>query len=90
MMEGVKVRAEGGFVSKRADDAQVFLWAVTFGAFVASGVLALVGRRWRWHVVTFLVAGLLFGFLTLIQPSPLFGGPLVIALCAAVWGRRRH
>ncbi len=83
MMEGVKARAEGRSVSKAADNTQVLLWTATFIAFVASGLLVLVGHDWRRRAVTFVAAGLLFGLLTLVQPSIALGLPLTIALCLA-------
>ena len=43
----------------------------------------LEGRAWRWHTVTFTAAGLLFGILTLVQPSVWLGAPLVLVLGAA-------
>jgi hypothetical protein len=87
MMEGVKARAEGRSVSKTIDDLQVLLWAVTFGLFVASALLVVRGRAWRRRAATFTAAGVLFGILTLVQPSVFVGGPLVIALGVATLRR---
>ena len=84
MMEGIKVRAEGRPVMERLDDLQVLLWTLTFALFVASGVLVLAGRAWRWHVTTFIGAGLLFSILTLVQPSVWIGVPLVFGLGLAI------
>jgi hypothetical protein len=89
MMEGIKARAEGRAVSATGDNLQVLLWTVTFIAFVASAVLVVMGRDWRRRAVTFAAAGLLFAFLTLVQPTVLLGGPAVLALCVAVWAPRR-
>ena len=83
MMEGVKARAEGKSVSKTRDDLQVLLWTITFGLFVASAVLVIRGRAWRWHAFTFTASGVLFGVLTLVQPSVFIGAPLVMALALA-------
>ena len=69
MMEGIKLRAEDRPVSTARDDVQVSLWVLTFAFFIASGIFTLEGRGWRWHAVTFTAAGLLFGVLTLVQPS---------------------
>jgi hypothetical protein len=84
MMEGVKARAEGRTISKAADNTQVLLWTATFIAFVSSALLVLAGRDWRRRAVTFVAAGLLFGLLTLVQPSIALGMPLTIALCLGV------
>ena len=88
MMEGIKARAEDRPISARNDEIQVLLWALTFVLFVASAVLVLEGRAWRWHLGTFVAAGLLFALLTLVQPSVWLGVPLVLALGAATASRR--
>lgn len=90
MMEGIKARAEGRPVSTALDDLQVLLWALTFALFVVSAVFVLEGRAWRWHTATFTAAGLLFAFLTLVQPSIWLGGPLVLVLGAATAGHVRR
>ncbi len=83
MMEGIKARAEDRSVSTVLDDIQVLLWALTFALFVVSAVFVLEGRAWRWHTATFTAAGLLFGLLTLVQPSIWLGAPMVLVLAAA-------
>ncbi len=90
MMEGIKLRAEYRPVSKAGDDLQVSLWALAFAAFIASGVFILEGRGWRWHAVTFTAAGLLFGLLTLVQPSVFLGAPLVALLGLGTAARVRR
>jgi hypothetical protein len=84
------MRSEDRPVSKVRDNIQVLLWALTFALFVASGILVLEGRAWRWHVVTFTAAGLLFATLTLVQPSVLLGVPLVALLGLGTWARVRR
>ena len=84
-MEGIKARAEERHVSETSDDAQVALWVITLVAFMASAILVLAGRRWHQRTVSFVAAGVLFQFLTFVQPSLSVGIPLVIVLCAAVW-----
>lgn len=84
-LEAVKDLAEGRAVSKAWENAQVALWTVAFLAFVASGALTLAGRRPRRRLVTFAAGGLVFAFLTLIQPSLWIAGPLVAALLAATF-----
>jgi hypothetical protein len=78
-MEGIKALAEGREPSSLRDDVQVGLWALLFLGFVVSGVMVLAGRRVPEHLVTFTGCGLLFQFLTLVQPSPLIGLALVAA-----------
>jgi hypothetical protein len=89
MMEGIKARAEDRPVSERRDGIQVLLWALTFGLFAASAVLVLEGRAWRWHLGTFVAAGLLFALLTLVQPGVWIGVPLVLGLALATAWRAR-
>jgi hypothetical protein len=78
-MEGIKALAEGRTPSQVRDGAQVAMWAMLFVAFVVSSVLVLAGRGVRHGLVTFTAAGLLFQFLTLVQPSPFIGAALLIA-----------
>jgi hypothetical protein len=78
-MEGVKALAEGRKPSAALDNLQVGLWAALFVAFVVSATLVVAGRRPARHLATFVGAGLLFQFLTLVQPSPFIGVVLVLA-----------
>jgi hypothetical protein len=89
MMEGVKLRAEGGKPSEAADTAQIVGWVLTFALFVASAILTLMGRAPARHLATFVAAGVLFAFLTLGQPSLFVTAPLVLALGVAVLAPRR-
>ena len=90
MMEGIKMRAEERPVSSARDNVQVLLWVLTFALLIASGILVLEGRGWRWHAVTFTAAGLLFALLTLAQPSVFLGVPLVALLCLGTLARVRR
>ncbi len=90
MMEGIKARAEDRPLSVARDNIQVLLWTLTFALFVVSAAFVLDGRAWRWHTATFTAAGLLFAFLTLVQPSVWLGIPLVVALGAATARRLRR
>ena len=84
-MVTIKALAEGRSPPpKAADDWQVFLWASTFAALVASAVLLLRGRQPGRHLATFVAAGLLLQVLPLLQPSPVIGTPLVAALLFSV------
>jgi hypothetical protein len=78
-MEGVKALAEGRKPSTVLDNVQVALWTALFLAFVVSAVLVIAGRRPARHLATFVGGGLLFQFLTLVQPSPFIGFLLVLA-----------
>ena len=90
MMEGIKLRAEDRPVSTARDDIQVSLWVLTFAFFIASAIFTVEGRGWRWHALTFTTAGLLFGVLTLVQPSVLLGIPLVALLGLGTAARVRR
>jgi hypothetical protein len=78
-MEGIKALAEGRRPPAWRDDVQVGLWTLLFVGFLVSGVLVVAGRRVPEHLLTFTGCGLLFQFLTLVQPSPLIGLVLVAA-----------
>jgi hypothetical protein len=80
MMEGIRAHAEGQPISRLRDGAMLALWLLAFGTFVAAAVLVLAGPRWRRSLVTFVAAGVVFQILTLAQPSPWVGVPLVMAL----------
>jgi hypothetical protein len=89
MMEGVKLRAEGGVASDAADDTLVIFWTVTFALFVASLVLVLSGRGTRRHLAT--LVGAAVAFLTLVQPNLVVAAVLVTALGAGiVWPYRSN
>jgi hypothetical protein len=90
MLKGIARLAEGAPISASADAAMISLWAVSFGVFIVSAVQVLIGRRWRWRLLTFLVAGLVFQVLTLGQPSLLLGVPLVGALLLLAVAPRRE
>jgi hypothetical protein len=76
-MEGIKAMAEGTPPSALRDDIQVGLWLILFAGFVVSGAIVLAGRSVSYHLITFAGCGLLFQFLTLVQPSPIVGVLLV-------------
>jgi hypothetical protein len=78
-MAGIKALAEGRSPSVLRDDIQVGLWAILFAGFLVSGAMVLAGRSVGRHLVTFVGCGLLFQFLTLVQPSPILGAILVAA-----------
>lgn len=79
MLEGIRALAESRPIPRLRDDVMVALWALTFGNFLAAGVLVLAGKRWQRRLVAFVAAGLLFQVLTLVQPPLLLAIPLVIA-----------
>jgi hypothetical protein len=90
MMEGVKLRAEGGRPSDAADVVLVVLWTVTFGLCIVSAACVLAGRDAERRLATFVASGGVFAALTLGQPSLRLAIPVVLALAAAtVWPRRR-
>jgi hypothetical protein len=78
-MEGIKALAEGRSPSTLRDDIQVGLWTILFAGFLVSGGMVLAGRNPAHHLATFIGCGLLFQFLTLVQPPPILGVILVAA-----------
>jgi hypothetical protein len=87
-MTSIKALAEGRTPSPEWDALQVVLWMVVFGAFVTSGVVTVVARRpWR-PVAGFVLLGLLFMLLTLVQPHPALGAALLLAVAILPGWRR--
>jgi hypothetical protein len=80
MLEGIRGLAEGQPIAPLRDHSMVALWTLTFVAFIAAGVLVLIGVRWRRSLGAFVAAGVVFQVLTLAQPSLLLCIPLVVAL----------
>jgi hypothetical protein len=78
MLEGIRGLAEGRPIPRLRDDAMVALWVLTFGSFLAAGVLVVSGRCWQRRLAAFIAAGLLFQILTLVQPPLLLAIPLVM------------
>jgi hypothetical protein len=89
-MQKIKMLAEGRKPSRLLDDLQVATWTMLFVGFVVSGILVLVGYRPGEQLVAFLVCGLLFQMLTLVQPSPLVGMALVFTIGALAAIRARN
>lgn len=79
-MIGIKQLAEGSSRSRLLNHAQVALWAVTFGLFVAAIVLVFRREHWTVPLAGFIAAGLVFELLTLRQPPVGVGVALVCAL----------
>jgi hypothetical protein len=89
MMEVIKARAEGRPVSVVRDHVQVLLWTATFAVFLAAGIAMLLGRQPGRRLLVFTMSGFVLQLLTLTQPSPWLGAPLVLGLVAAAWLPRR-
>ena len=79
MLEGIRGLAESRPISRVRDHSMVALWVLTFGNFLAAGVLVVLGRCWQRRLAAFVAAGLLFQILTLVQPPLLLALPLVLA-----------
>jgi hypothetical protein len=87
MMQGIKLRAEGGRGSEAADYVQVLLWTVTFGLFILASVLAVRRDRWMRPLAAFTTAAVVFQILTLSQPPIPMGLMLVGLVIALLWLR---
>jgi hypothetical protein len=83
MMLTLAARAEGRNLSRVWDDAQVLLWTIAFVAFAWTGIAVLRSSAWVPALGAYFGYGLLFQFLTLIQPSPVLGGLALVGLTAA-------
>jgi hypothetical protein len=69
MMEGMKLRAEGGHPAADADVAQVVLWTIAFALMVASAVLVFRRESWMGPLSAFVVAAAVFQIPTFAQHS---------------------
>ncbi len=85
MMVSIRTLAEGGRLSQVDNDVVVATWTATFAIFVASGLRVLLGRRFLRGLASFVAAGLLFVFLTYIQPPAAIAVALTIVLAAAAF-----
>jgi hypothetical protein len=88
MMEVIKARAEGRPVSRARDDVQVVLWFVVAMAGGVAAAQVLTGHQPRRRFAVLVVAGLLLQWLTFVQPTPLVGMPMTLALLLAGWSPR--
>jgi len=89
MMEGIKLRAEGGTEQPFAQVVEIILWAIAFLAGVAAGVLFLIQRRWLPPLVVGIAAVLVLLALTYWQPALWIRIILDIGLLAGLWWTRR-
>jgi hypothetical protein len=84
-MEGIKTYAEGGRTSWAWDLAQLSTWAVALLLIALSAISVLRGSAWGEALATYIAACILFQFLTLMQPSPLLGLSLLVAVGVLRW-----
>ena len=89
MMIGIAQLAEGGGRHRLANHAQVVLWTITFGLFVAAVVMVFRRQQWGLALVSVGASATVFQILTLRQPSLTVGAFLVAALVALMWWPRR-
>ena len=80
MLEGIRGLAEGRPPTRFADNAMIGLWALTFGVFVASALLVVLGHGWVRRLLSFSLAGVVFQVLTLGQPPLWLGASMVLGL----------
>lgn len=79
-LEAIKEFAEGGRPSRVENNLQVLAWTLTFLAFAGSAFLLVSGGSPGPRLATFIAAGFLFMFLTLVQPTPWLGLSLAVVL----------
>ena len=89
-MIGIAQLAEGGSRHRLANHAQVVLWTITFGLFVAACVMVFRRRQWGLALLGVGASAAVFQILTLRQPPPTVGAFLVAALVALIWWPRRR
>jgi hypothetical protein len=79
-MTSVKDLAEGRRTASAWDTLQVASWTVVFFSFVGVGIAALIVRRPARALAAFILLGLAFQLLTLVQPHPAVGAALLLLL----------
>jgi hypothetical protein len=84
-MTSIKQLAEGGRPSAELDTLQVILWFTVFFGFVFAGVATLVMRRFGRPLASFVLMGVFFQLLTLVQPNPAVGFAVFAVLAAGPW-----
>ena len=82
MMIGLKQLAEGGDRGRLWNHAQVVLWVVTFGLFIAAMIGVLRGQSWRRPLAGMIAAAAVFQVLTFGQPPVPIGLVLVLIVAA--------
>lgn len=85
-MLGLAEVAVHGARDRAENTLHIALWIITCMVFVAAGIAVFRRAQPEPALATLLTAGVVFMVLTLGQPSPLVGGPLVAALIGAHWG----
>ncbi len=93
MMQGIKLRAEGGSEPAYIEILEIVLWLTALLAGLAGAVLFLAKKEWGWPLATGLTAVLVLVILTIVQPSILLRILLDVLLLAGVWQslrRKKH
>jgi hypothetical protein len=88
MMEVVKARAEGRWVSEIADTAKVILWFAVLGLALACAATVLAGRQLARRLEVFLACGVALQFLPLGQPPLWVQAGVFLALAYAAFAPR--
>ncbi len=89
MMQGIKLRAEGGTEPTWIESVEIALWVVALLAGLASAVLYLIRKDWRSPLCVAVISIVVIFVLTFIQPHLLIRFLLDAALIAAVvWSAR--
>lgn len=89
MLEGIRGLAEGRPISRASDLLQLLSWFASFFLFISSGVLVLMGSRFRRRLLGFATAGVVFQIVTLVQPLPIVSVLLIVGLCVLIWPTSR-
>lgn len=89
MMEGIKLRAEGGMEADWVQAAEALLWVVTLGLGLVAARRFLTRSTWLPALLTGLAAIALLFALTYLQPALWLRGVGVLALVAALVGDGR-
>jgi hypothetical protein len=85
MLIGLQELAETGRRSRFANHGHLVLFAVAFVLWLVFGVRAIAGRQFRRSLTGFVVAALVFQWLTLVQPPLGLGALAVGGLAWLLW-----
>ncbi|HEX6387427.1 MAG TPA: hypothetical protein VF177_22395 [Anaerolineae bacterium] len=85
MMQGIKVRAEGGSEPAYIETVEIVIWLAALVVGLAAAVLFLVQRQWQRPLIVAVVAVLVLVVLTIVQPPIWLRLLLDALLLAGLW-----
>jgi hypothetical protein len=90
MLDGIRLRAEGGREGALFEKTEVTLWLVSLAVGFSAAGLYLYGHQWRRSLLVAVGAVLLFVILLVVQPPMLIRLLLTTGLLAGLWWAYRQ